>query len=80
MDLDTTQISARIQNKKVMDNTIILANMIELSSSVVAKLANTSMSSIINNAPVTKSTLATLVSQRIGDLVLNHNVMTTRTY
>lgn len=60
----------QIKNDAVKDNAIIIANILELTSSVVGKLASKDFEGALNGDSVTKSVLANIGANRIKEHAL----------
>lgn len=76
MDMSLDEIAEKHALKKELDNTIILSNVIELSSSVLAKMVGTNMANVLKNSTVTKSVLASLVAKHVGYMIETNAVTT----
>ncbi len=69
-DATVDEIKTEMQNKKTLDNTIVLANVIELSVSVVSKIAGKDMADTLNNESLSRAVLTNMVSNQIKEKLL----------
>lgn len=69
-DATVDEIKTEMQNKKTLENTIVLANVIELSVSVVSKIAGKDMADTLNNESLSRAVLTNMVSNQIKEKLL----------
>jgi len=69
-DLTIEEQQTDLKNKAILNNAIVLANVIELSTSVVINLAGTDMAETLNKQSVSRAVLSNLVANRIKEKVL----------
>ncbi len=69
-DLTVTEQEDKIKTTKILDNSIVLSNIIELSSSVMIKIAGKDMADTLNQQSLNRNMLSNLVSNRIKEKIL----------
>ena len=69
-DLTVEQQQDAVKNKKVYDNSIVLSNILELTSSVIFKLADTDTSESLAKSDLNKAVINNLISNRIKEKLL----------
>lgn len=69
MNLNLDKAAAMLANKAEAENTVILANVIELSSCVLAKMAGTNIANAVNSSPATKNVLTSLVAKHVEEMI-----------
>lgn len=69
-DLTVEEQQTKIENKSVYKNAVVVANIIELSVSVVSRLAGKNIADSLDNSPISRSALGNIVANRIKDKLL----------
>ncbi len=69
MEITSDQSVTGATLKLEMANTIILSNVAELASSVLAKMAGSNIANTINGSTVTKAVISGMVIKRASDLI-----------
>jgi hypothetical protein len=59
-----------LKSSKVLNNAIPLANIIEISTSVILKMAGKDIADVINDTALNRSMLSNLVANRIKEKIL----------
>lgn len=70
MDLTIEEQQDRLKTKKIMDNAVTLSNIVELSASVVIRMAGKDVADSINKQSLNRTVLSNLVANRIKEKVL----------
>lgn len=73
-DIKFSEQQMYLKNERIYKNAAVLANVLELSSSVIAKVCESELSDTINGDSITKSVLLNIVANRIKDRVLTKGV------
>ena len=61
---------SQLQLRKTLDNGVVLANIIEISTSVVSRVAGKDIADSVNRQTLSRNVLANLVANRIKTHVL----------
>ena len=61
---------SQLQLRKTLDNGVVLANIIEISTSVVSRVAGKDIADSVNRQTLSRNVLANLVANRIKTRVL----------
>lgn len=59
-----------IKTTKILDNSLVLSNIIELSTSVIIKIAGKDIADTLNKQSLSRNILSNLVANRIKEKVL----------
>lgn len=70
-DLTLQEQQDLLKTKQIMDNAVPLANIVELTTSVVIGLAGKDVADSINKQSLNRSVLSNLVATRIKEKILN---------
>lgn len=70
-DLTLAEQQSSITNKKILENAISLSNIVELATSVIAKIAGKDIADTIDRQSLNRGVLSNLVANRIKDQVLS---------
>ena len=70
MDLTIEEQQDRLKTKKIMDNAVTLSNIVELSASVVIRMAGKDVADSINKQSLNRTVLSNLVANHIKEKVL----------
>lgn len=74
MNLNLDKTATMMANKTEAENTVILANVIELASCVLAKMAGTNIANSVNSSPATKNVLTAMVAKHVEEMINNNAV------
>jgi hypothetical protein len=69
-DLTVEEQENVIKTNKILDNSIVLSNVIELSTSVMIKIAGKDIADTLNKQSLNRNILSNLVSNRIKEKIL----------
>ena len=69
-ELTLQERETALKAKRVLNNSIVLSNIIELTTSVITKLANSDVSESISNQSLTRDLVNNLAANRIKEKIL----------
>lgn len=69
-DLTLDEQQTLIKNKQIFNNSLILSNILELTSSVVINIAGKDIADSINKQSLNRNVLSNLVANRIKEKIL----------
>lgn len=69
-DLTLDEQQQKLKTKKIADNAISLANIIELTTSVVISMAGKDIADSMNNQSINREVLSNMVANRIKEKIL----------
>lgn len=69
-DMTLQEQQSQLQLRKTLDNGVVLANIIEISTSVVSRVAGKDIADSVNRQTLSRNVLANLVANRIKTRVL----------
>ena len=69
-DMTLQEQQTQLQLRKTLDNGVILANIIEVSTNVVSRVAGKDIADSVNRQTLSRNVLANLVANRIKTRVL----------
>ena len=69
-DMTLQEQQSQLQLRKTLDNGVVLANIIEISTSVVSRVAGKDIADSVNRQTLSRNVLANLVANRIKARVL----------
>lgn len=70
-DLTVQEQQDLLKTKKILDNAVPLANVVELATSIVINLAGKDIADSINKQSLNRTVLSNLVANRIKQRILN---------
>jgi hypothetical protein len=68
-DLTVTEMEDSVKNSKIYDNAIVIANILELTTSVIANMATSDISDSLEKETLSKSVLTRLAANNIMQFV-----------
>ena len=69
-DLTIAEQQTAVRVNKVAENSIVLSNIIELVTSVIAKIAGNDIADTVNKESLSRKVLSGLVANRLKDKIL----------
>ncbi len=73
-DLTVEEQQAALTLKKITDNAITLSNIVELSSSVIIRIAGKDIADAVGNESLNRNVLNGMIANRIKEKLLNEGV------
>lgn len=69
-DLTLQEQENALKAKQIFNNSVVLSNIIELSVSVISRIAGKNISDTIDNQTLNRTILSNLVASRVKEVVL----------
>lgn len=69
-DMTLQEQQSQLQLRKTLDNGVVLANIIEISTNVVSRVAGKDIADSVNRQTLSRNVLANLVANRIKTRIL----------
>lgn len=69
-DMTVQEQATQINSEKILNNAIVIANIVELTSNVIIRIAGKDIADSLNNNSLSKTVINNLIANRIKERIL----------